>query len=399
MDNLKSILFVLPSNAVGGAESKFFSIIKGLSGVHSILLTHSPVVEYFTAAGIRTYAFEKHGCYESMPVTFTKTLRYAKAITEIFRNEKPDCIAGIMHTGSFYVSVARDIFRLKIPVIATIEGNITAYFTREERTPTLIEKSLLWYLLRRPDRIAVPSEGVKNDLAKNFNMPEKKITVIYNGIDSDKVRKMAEELPDDADTYNGKTIITACRLNAQKDFNTLLTAFREVKEKIESRLIIVGGGELKDEIVNNAAKLGIGDDVIITGFQKNPFRFIKSADVFVLSSFFEGFGNVIVEAMALGVPVVATDCPSGPGEIIQHGVNGFLVPVKDHNKMADAIMSILTDKKTRDELAVNGIQRAEFFNAKTMLKEFEMLIRKVCSSNGKCNYDSFSLDGRGSGRG
>lgn len=378
MDNLKSILFILPSNTIGGAETKFFNIIKGLSGVHSILLTHSPIVEYFSAAGIRTYAFEKHGCYEPMPVTFTKTLRYAKAITEAFRDEKPDCIVGIMHTGSFYASFARDIFRLKIPVISTIEGPITAYFTREERAQTLFEKSLLWYLLKRPDRIAVPSKGVKNDLEENFRVPGEKITVVYNGIDSDNVKKMAEESLDDAATYKGKTIITACRLDPEKDFHTLLTSFKEVREKIESRLIIVGDGSLKEEIIRNAVKLGIEDDVIITGFQKNPFRFIRSADVFVLSSFFEGFGNVIVEAMALGVPVVVTDCPSGPGEIIQHGVSGFLVPVKDHHKMADTIIKLLMDERTRNEISANGIKRAESFKADTMVKNFRKLMSEVC---------------------
>ncbi len=379
MDSLKSVLYVLPATAIGGAETKFFNIIEKMRGPESILLTNRTVAGYFSIPGLKVYLFEEYGCRgEPMPVSLENARNYARAIKDVVKKEKTSCIVGIMHTGSFYASLARDIFRLRVPLIGTIEGNVSAFFKKEKRNPTFFERSLLWYLLRRPSLLTVPSEGVKDDLVKNFGIPGRSIAVIHNGIDITGVRKMAAEEAAIADGYQGKTIATACRLNAQKDFLTLLRAFREVRTEIESRLVIIGDGELREEIIRYAQDLGIDKHVVITGFQKNPFGFFRAADVFVLSSFFEGFGNVIVEAMALGVPVVATDCPSGPGEIIRHGVNGFLVPVQDHHAMAGAIRQLLEDAELRNEFKARGIERAECFRSKDMIESFRSLISRVC---------------------
>ncbi len=377
MDSLKSVLFVLPSREIGGAETKLFELLSGLSGIRKILLTHRAVADYYSGLDINIYTFEDHGCHKPLPVSPLKTIRYAKAIAKTSRRESSSCLIGIMHTGSFYVSAARDIFRINSPYIGTIEGNITAYFDSEERSPTVIEKSLLWYLLNRPSLLVVPSEGVRNDLRNSFGIAQEKIRVIYNGIDITKVQEAARKQADITDGYRGKTILTSCRLNSQKDFLTLLKAFKTVKEKVDSRLIIVGDGELKEEIVGHAKNLGIEGDLTLTGFQQNPFTFMKTADVSVLSSFFEGFGNVIVESMALGTPVVATDCPSGPSEIIQHGISGFLVPVRDHKGMADAILRILTVEKTRNTLVQHGLERAEHFRVDRMIEKFTGIIEKV----------------------
>lgn len=380
MDTVKSILFVLPSTAIGGAETRFFNIIKEMSGVKSVLMTNAPVAGYFSRTEKAIHTFEQYGCSAPMPFSFRKTIRYARAIAETARHERIDCMVGVMHTGTFYAAAARDISRLRVPLIGTILGNISAFFHSEKRTPTFVEKSLLWYLLRRPSLIVTPSEGVKRDLIKNFGVSEEKLSVINNGIDINRVREIAQEPPDVPDVFKGKTIVTSCRLNAQKDFSTLLKAFREIRKTMESRLIIVGDGELREEIIRLAETLGLSEDVVITGFKRNPFRFLRSADVFVLSSFFEGFGNVIVEAMALGIPVVSTDCPSGPAEIIQHGANGFLVPVMDYNKMAEAILKILTDEAVRKEFSLKGMERAEVFQMSDMVENYRRIFTDLLHS-------------------
>jgi glycosyltransferase involved in cell wall biosynthesis len=382
MDSLKTILYVLPANAIGGAEVKFFHVIKHIQGARSILLTHLPVAGYFAALGITIYNFEDYGCFEPMPFSVLRTVKYAKAIAETCRQEAVDCVVGIMHTGSFYSSVARDFFRIRMPHIGTIEGNISAFFSREKRKPTILERLILWYLLRSPSLIFVPSEGVRDDLIRNFRADERKVKLIYNGIDINHVRSLADESPDSRTGYSGKIILTACRLNAQKDFVTLLRAFREVREQIESRLVIVGDGELRGEIVRYAREIGVEKDLVITGFQQNPYRLMKNADIFILSSFFEGFGNVIVEAMALGVPVVATDAPSGPAEIIQDQVNGLLVPVQDHGTMANAVIKLLLDKALREKIVANGMERAELFKVEYMAEKMGTLL--VTSIRNNC---------------
>jgi glycosyltransferase involved in cell wall biosynthesis len=133
----------------------------------------------------------------------------------------------------------------------------------------------------------------------------------------------------------------AGRLTRQKDFATLLRAFALVLKRRPVRLLLLGDGPERKRLESLAAELGISAVVDFYGFVANPFPFIARSDLFVLSSAWEGFGNVLVEAMALGVPVVSTDCPSGPREILHDGTLGPLVAVADHTALAEAILATL----------------------------------------------------------
>lgn len=369
------VLFILPSSVIGGAETKTFNLLHALKSFECILVTHADIADYYAVPSIRTYAFESfHSCkpYDFSPGNI---LSYAKAIKKIAERERPHCMLGIMHTGTVFSTVARDAFFVRIPSLVTIEGNISAYFATEGRNPTLKEKILLGYCLKRSCGIIVPSEGVKLDLISAFRVKPGKIRTIHNGIDIDSVRESSKQ-----GVSYGKDcpwIVTACRLNNQKDFVTLLKAFRRVRDATEAKLLVVGGGELEEDIIRLSAELKVGDDVIMLGFQKNPFPYIAQADVFVLSSFYEGFGNVIVEAMALGVPVISTDCPSGPGEIIRDRENGFLVPVGDYSRMAEACIALLTDHTLNEKVSNEGQRRVQDFTVSTMAKGFEDYIAEI----------------------
>ncbi len=376
MDNLKSILFVLPTNIIGGAETKTFSLLRSLNSFNRVLITQSPVRTFYSELGIEIYTFEDFGCMHPHIFSPGNIFSYAKAIKKVSDIERPDIILGIMHTGTLFVTVSHDLFFSRASTVVTIEGNISAYFKNISRPPTLKERLLLKYSFKRAKGIVVPSKGVKEDLINNYGASESKVITIYNGIDIENIKKASKE----EITYKKDCpwIVTACRLNFQKDFVTLLKAFRIVRDKIKAKLFIIGDGELKDDIFKLSSELGLDEDIIMPGFQKNPFTYISKADVFVLSSFFEGFGNVIVEAMSLGIPVVSTDCPSGPGEIIQHGINGLLVPVKDHNSMAEAVIKLMSDKNTRDEIVMNGNRRVKDFSLGNMTESFRELLLKFC---------------------
>ena len=375
---MKSILYVLPTTTIGGAETKFYQVIMHTAGMRSLLLTNRAVGPYFEPLGISVCYFEDYGCHEPLPFSPGRTLAYTKAIAQVTRREEPDCLVGIMHTGLFYLSAARDLHRLKTACLGTIEGNITGYFDSEKRRPTLLERTLLRYLLSRVRRIVVPCEGVGRDLIEHFGVKEARIAVVYNGVDAALVRSRACEAAPYV-RHEGKLVVTACRLDPQKDFLTLLRAFQIVLRHVEASLVIVGDGPLRGKIMEDAISLGIGDRVILTGFQENPFPYIGAADVFVLSSFFEGFGNVLVEAMALGVPVVSTDCPSGPGEVIEHRFNGLLVPVGDAGEMAAAMLLILRDSELSAAFRKNGPRRAESFSAQEMTEGFRRELARACS--------------------
>jgi len=132
-------------------------------------------------------------------------------------------------------------------------------------------------------------------------------------------------------------------LTKAKDFSTLIRSFALMRKERPARLMILGDGEERHELEELSRKLGIASDVDMPGFVDNPYKYMAHAAVFVLSSAWEGFGNVLVEAMACGCPVISTDCPSGPAEILENGKYGILTPVGDAAALAEAMVAILND--------------------------------------------------------
>jgi glycosyltransferase involved in cell wall biosynthesis len=157
--------------------------------------------------------------------------------------------------------------------------------------------------------------------------------------------------------FNNKeipVIIAVGKLKPQKDFETLIKAFAKVRTKFKARLIILGEGPMLSDLNLLVEKLNITDDVIFEGFVQNPFKYMRNADLFVLSSKYEGLPGVLVQALACGCPVVSTDCPSGPREILENGRYGPLVPVADENALATAIIAQLQTRHDRDYLQTRG---------------------------------------------
>lgn len=132
-------------------------------------------------------------------------------------------------------------------------------------------------------------------------------------------------------------LVSAGRLEPHKGFVTLLRAFARMRERVEARLLILGDGSQRAELLAESNRLGLGDYVQLIGFKRNPFRFMKQADLFVLASEYEGLPNVLVQALALGARIVSTDCKTGPSEILCNGKFGKLVPVGDEESLARAM--------------------------------------------------------------
>jgi glycosyltransferase involved in cell wall biosynthesis len=136
-------------------------------------------------------------------------------------------------------------------------------------------------------------------------------------------------------------------LKAPKDHATLIRAFALLPESLSAKLIILGEGQLRGELEDLIRELGLQDKVHLPGFMIDPSPWFRSADLFVLSSLYEGFGNVIVEALECGVPVVSTDCPSGPAEILDHGRIGKLVPIRDQESLSRAMTASYFEEHDR----------------------------------------------------
>jgi glycosyltransferase involved in cell wall biosynthesis len=195
----------------------------------------------------------------------------------------------------------------------------------------------------RADAIVAVSRGVADDLARFAGLPRDVIRVIYNPVVGADLPRMAGEPVDHPWFRPGElpVILGAGRLSRQKDFPTLIRAFAEVRRARPARLVILGDGAQRAELEALVRTLGLADAVALPGFTSNPYAHMARAAVFVLSSRFEGFPNVLVEALAVGTPVVATDCPSGPAEILERGRHGRLVPVGQADALARALLATL----------------------------------------------------------
>lgn len=229
-------------------------------------------------------------------------------------------------------------------------------------------------LFGRAAAVVAVSSGVADDLAALCGIERARIDVIHNGIVPADIEARAR-----AETAPGifepglPTILAVGRMTGQKDFATLLKAFALLRQRMEARLVILGEGPLRGELEALARDLGIAADTVMPGFVDNPFAHMRRAALFVLSSRHEGFGNVIAEALACGTPVVATDCPHGPSEILEGGRYGRLVPVGDASALAGAMAASLGEPADRAALAARGMDFTEAACATRYLALFSRL--------------------------
>ena len=223
------------------------------------------------------------------------------------------------------------------------------------------------------------SEGVKEGLLEVNPQLRDKIITIYNcGIDDILIEKLKDAQQNPVPRPEKTVLLSAGRLNEQKGYPVLLKALKQVKEQgNDFEHWILGKGPLETELKELTEKYGLTENVKYLGFQSNPFQFMATADVFVLSSLYEGFGNVIVEAMACGTAVVSTDCPHGPSEIINHEDSGYLVAVNDSNSLALGIIRLIQDKDLRDRIAINGKERANAFHSKLITEQYTKAFKNV----------------------
>jgi glycosyltransferase involved in cell wall biosynthesis len=223
----------------------------------------------------------------------------------------------------------------------------------------------------KADGIVAISEGVADDLAACARIDRTRISVIYNGIDVLETLCEAAEPVDHAWLRPGEppVILGAGRLHKSKDFPTLIRAFAKLRRRCEARLIILGEGEERVKLQALILDLGVKRDAELPGFVKNPFAYMARARVFAFSSAWEGFGNVVLEALACGTPVVSTDCPSGPAEILDGGTYGTLVPVGDDAALAETLARAL--EAPADPLSIRRCQeRALSFSRAKIVKQY-----------------------------
>lgn len=295
------------------------------------------------------------------------------------RRDLPDAVVVFLQSSIFITLLTLVMFR--IPVRVCCSDRI--FLSREVgflRYPGVVTR-LITLLYRRVDRYIAVTEEIRKDMVHSFGLSDKKIVTIHNGVDLEQLRCLAaESTAGDRSVpagYEVITISTSGRLTTQKGHELLLQAFSRVCREVPCRLMILGEGELHDDLEQQVHKLGIAAQVIFAGWRQNPFRSLAAADIFVLSSHYEGFPNALLEAMALGLPVISTDCPSGPAELLAGGRYGLLVPPDDPEALAHAMLTLVRDKSERQKYARLSVERAAAFSLSGMVASYESLLEEM----------------------
>jgi glycosyltransferase involved in cell wall biosynthesis len=229
------------------------------------------------------------------------------------------------------------------------------------------------------DAIIALSHGAAEDLVAQVPGIAQRVTVIHNaGVDDGLLRRAAEPI---AEPAVPRPLIVACgRLAPQKGYLDLLEAMAQVRRSVDAHLWILGEGPQREALEKKIGELHLDRVVRLLGFQQNPYAYMAAADVYVLSSLYEGFGNVLVEAMATGRPVVSTDCPSGPREIITDGQNGLLVPPSDPAALAGALLQMLKDEVFATRLGNAARARANDFHVAASAARYAEVFRRFVAA-------------------
>lgn len=264
-----------------------------------------------------------------------------RPLAAALRSVQPDLIVSNLTHLNIAVILLTRLLRLNAKVFAFEHSSPSLNNARSLKEKILTCLAAAAY--RKADRVFAVSQGAAADVARTMRLPRSKIVVIYNPLNLTKIEQSAKEPSGDAavDQADRPLIVAVGRFEPAKNFSFLLRAFRLVRDHVDARLILIGDGSEAAALRALAADLNLGDSVRFPGLSENPYAYIARANVLACSSLYEGFNRTIAEALALGVPVVSVDCPSGPAEILANGTFGRLTPPGDLRSFAESLKNAL----------------------------------------------------------
>ncbi len=351
----KSVIFILPDLETGGAER-----------IVTTIANHLPREKFDP----KIMLLRKEGGYldflrEDVEIIDLKTERIRNSLKPIFseiRKRKPDIVFSGFGEVNAYLAPFLKLFT-KTKFIARETNVVSEHVTRKEI-------KFFYKFYNNYDKIVCQSDDMLNDLVENFKIKKSKLIKINNPVDFDFINEMliGNEKPEQF-SEGFKNIVAIGNLSYRKGFDNLLKVFYYLKDQ-KIRLHILGDGKDREILQNMKFELGL-ENVFFYGRQKNPFQFLKFADLFILSSRYEGFPNVLLEAGASGVYALANNCPGGINEIIQSGINGEVGNIEDHEGFALRILDILEKPYEKGKIVESIRSR---FSKEIILKKYETLL-------------------------
>ncbi len=292
----------------------------------------------------------------------TNNWQSIKRLREAIVNSDPELIISFLNITNVTTLLAT--LGAKIPVIVS-----------ERNDPNNSPNSKIWRALRKLSYQFADAIVVQTNRAFNYFPPQlqSNITIIAN-----PVILPTANCNSSPKSSSQPSIIAMGRLESQKGFDLLLKAFAQLKDTYSNwTLTILGEGTKRSQLENLREQLGLSDRVYFPGRVKNPNQWLKQADIFVMSSRFEGFPNALCEAMACGLPVISTDCPNGPREIIRDGIDGILVANESVSALKEAIESLMVNESKRQLLGKRALEITTRFSLLAVMNQWEKVIEKV----------------------
>ncbi|NJR50923.1 MAG: glycosyltransferase [Leptolyngbyaceae cyanobacterium CSU_1_3] len=369
-----SVSVFLPALAGGGAEKAMLHLAQGLAerGLRTDLVLAEAAGDYLQQVSPDVRLVDLHSKF---PVILSKTF----ALQKYLQREQPSVLISALDIVSSSLW-AKWSSRVPTRVVMCVQTYLSEQFRNDEsNTLKKLRPQLVRWLYPRSDELVAASKGTAEDLALITDLPLERIRVIYNPVVTPEVLEKSQEpiahpwfLPGEP-----PVILGVGRLVNQKDFFNLIKAFAQVRRARSARLMILGEGEQRSQLEQLARELKLDNDIALPGFVENPYAYMAKASVFALSSKYEGFGNVVAEAMATGTPVVSTDCPSGPAEILDYGHYGQLVAIGDSNALAQAILETLDNPINAEVLK----RRSQAFSTDRVVDQYLEVLERITQRN------------------
>ncbi len=370
----KNFSILIYSLANGGAERVVSILLNTLKEKYEItLFLMNDTVFYDIPQDIKIVYLEKSNPKES---GIKKLLKLPFLAWKLKKYNKNDISISFMNRAN-YINILAKIFGMKSRVI--ISERAMPSFQHANGIQGKINRFLIKNLYSKADLIIANSRGNTCDLIENFNC--RRVETINNPIDLEKIKELSSQKVEFRD--NSFTFITIGRLDKGKNHKLMIDAIHN----IDAKLYIIGDGELKDELENHIKSLNLEKKVILLGKQINPYKFLKQADCFLFSSNYEGFPNVILEALACNLPIISTDCKSGPREIlslnsdinlkldkIEFSKYGILVPLNNKRNLTEAMNEVINNEKLRNNYRKKALDRVSDFRIENIIGKYEDLI-------------------------
>lgn len=360
------IALFLPNLAGGGAERMFLHLSRGFveQGYDTDLVLSRMEGPYLEEVPDSVRVVE----LDAGKMPGYGALGSVRPLREYLNKTCPSALLSAMARVNVVAILAAHLARTSPRVVVSERNHLSSYVAQTDEFGI---RSLPWLVrLAYPhaDEIIPISEGVADDLTTTANLDRDRMSVIYNPVVTPEITAKASK-PIDHEWFrdpNLEVVLGVGSLSTQKDFPTLVRAVARVREELDTKLVVLGEGNQRETVRKAAESAEITDHVHLPGFKPNPYAYMAQADLFALSSRWEGFGNVLVEAMACGTPVVSTDCPSGPAEILCDGEFGPLVQVGREDELADAILATIDNPPSSERLR----RRADDFSYKIISKKY-----------------------------